>query len=145
MGIFDRFKKEEQDNANIQAAAVKPAKSSDTKKDEKSDKKSDKGKKKEKGLPADLVDVILHPLVTEKAATMTSLSKYVFVVKPSANRVQVRNAVRKMYGVNPISVNIINMRGKEVRFGRKRGKRKDWKKAMVTFPKGTTIDAYDGV
>ena len=50
-----------------------------------------------------------------------------------------------MYGITPVSVNIQNVRGKRVRFGRVRGKRKDWKKAIVTLPEGKTINVYDGV
>jgi large subunit ribosomal protein L23 len=151
MGIFDRFKQQEDaDTTNAQAAAVKPSspssgkKVSDTKETPKK-KEENKSSKKSVGLPDGLRGVILHPLVTEKAAELTSMSKYVFVVRTDANRIEVRNAVRKMYNVDPISVNIIKMRGKHVRFGRLRGQRKAWKKAIVSFPKGTSIDAYEGV
>lgn len=151
MGIFERFKqKDEADKSGAQAAAIKPANASSEKKSEKDSGTKKKAASKAKSvktseLPAELRGVIKHPLVTEKAATLTSLSKYAFVVRPDASRVQVRSAVRVMYGVDPVSVNIIKVRGKRVRFGRTTGARKDWKKAIVTFPKGTTIDAYEGV
>lgn len=89
--------------------------------------------------------VIVKPLVTEKSAVLASANQYVFVVKKNANRVAVRSAVKALYGVTPESVNIMNVRGKKVRFGRVRGKRSDWKKAVVTLPAGKTINVYEGV
>lgn len=89
--------------------------------------------------------VIVKPLVTEKSAVLASANQYVFVVKKNANRVAIRSAVKALYGVTPASVNIMNVRGKKVRFGRIRGKRSDWKKAVVTLPAGKTINVYEGV
>lgn len=145
MGIFDRFKQQDEaDTSNAQAAAVKPGTASASSEKKASDSKKSH-KKTSSVFSGGARNVILHPLVTEKAAELTGMSKYVFVVRADANRVEVRNAVRKMYNVNPTSVNIIKMRGKHVRFGRTLGQRKDWKKAIVSFPKGTSIDAYEGV
>lgn len=89
--------------------------------------------------------IILAPLVTEKTAHLASQAQYVFRVEAHANKIQVRNAIREMYEVVPVSVNIVNQNGKKVRFGRTRGSRKDWKKAIVTLPKGKTIEVYEGV
>lgn len=89
--------------------------------------------------------VIVKPLVTEKSAVLASANKYVFVVKKNANRVAVRSAIKALYGVTPESVNVMNVRGKKVRFGRRRGKRSDWKKAVVTLPADKTINVYEGV
>jgi large subunit ribosomal protein L23 len=89
--------------------------------------------------------VIVKPLVTEKSAVLASANQYVFVVKKNANRVAVRSAIKALYGVTPDSVNIMNVRGKKVRFGRMRGKRSDWKKVVVTLPAGKTINVYEGV
>lgn len=88
---------------------------------------------------------IVRPLVTEKTAHLTQNGQYVFVVDPKANRLEIRQAIRAMYGVMPVCVNIQNVKGKVVRFGRTYGKRKDWKKAIVTLPKGKTIEVYEGV
>jgi len=93
----------------------------------------------------DTTGVIVKPLISEKAATLTSGNQYVFVVRKNANRIQVRNAIKQMYGVTPISVNVLNVRGKKVRFGRRIGKRSNWKKAIVTLPAGQTINVYEGV
>ena len=90
-------------------------------------------------------DVIVRPLVTEKSAILSSANTYVFVVTKNANRIAVRSAIKQMYGITPVRVNIQNVPGKWVRFGRSQGKRSDWKKALVTLPKGKTINVHEGV
>lgn len=90
-------------------------------------------------------DVVIKPLISEKAATLTGANQYVFIVRKGANRLQVRTAIKRMYNVSPVSVNILNVKGKEMRFGRRNGTRSDWKKAIVTLPKGETINVYEGV
>lgn len=89
--------------------------------------------------------LLVRPLVTEKATIMAADSKYSFVVAKEANKIEVAKAVKAVYGVNPVDVNIINMKGKRVTRGRIRGQRKDWKKAIVTLSKGETIALYEGV
>ncbi len=116
-------------------------------KDSSEKKPSEKSQKKGTTMKADAMgaNLILRPMVTEKAAHLASVGQYVFCVHPNANRIQIRSAIRAMYGVTPVSVNIQVMEGKQVRFGRTFGKRKDWKKAIVTLPKGKTIEVYEGV
>jgi len=89
--------------------------------------------------------VLVKPLVTEKATDLSSSNKYVFVVTNAANKIEVAKAVYAVYGVRPVSVNIISMKGKQVTRGRIKGKRKDWKKAIVTLKKGDSIKIYEGV
>ena len=89
--------------------------------------------------------VLVKPLITEKAANLGTENKYVFAVSVRANKIEVAKAVDELYGVKPVSVNIIKMQGKKVRQGRTKGKRKDWKKAIVTLPEGKTINIYEGV
>jgi large subunit ribosomal protein L23 len=89
--------------------------------------------------------IIVRPHITEKAAILAHANQYVFVVHPDSNQIQIRNAVKELYGVLPVRVNVQNYAGKVVRFGRVRGKRKAWKKAIVTLPKGSKIDVYEGV
>lgn len=98
-----------------------------------------------KMLGTDVADVIVQPLISEKAAGLAGASQYVFIVRKGANRLQVRTAIKSMYGVSPLSINILNVRGKKVRFGRKGGTRSDWKKAIVTLPAGQTINVHEGV
>ena len=89
--------------------------------------------------------LIVKPLVTEKTSILASQNTYVFVVESKANKVSIASAIKGIYGIQPTSVNIQNVRGKRVRFGKVSGRRKDWKKAIVTLPKGKTIDVYEGV
>jgi len=89
--------------------------------------------------------VLVKPLVTEKATELASANKYVFVVTKASNKIEVAKAVYAVYGVRPVDVNIISMQGKRVSRGRIQGKRKDWKKAIVTLKKGDSIKIYEGV
>lgn len=95
--------------------------------------------------PSDAYRVLLRPLITEKSAQLASDGVYLFEVAPSAGKVEVAQAVRALYRVTPRKVNIANRKGKRVRFGRVRGQRRGWKKAMVFLKKGQTIDVYEGV
>ncbi|MFH1413085.1 MAG: 50S ribosomal protein L23 [bacterium] len=89
--------------------------------------------------------ILLKPLITEKGSSLNTINKYVFEVAPKANKVEIAKAVNEIYGVMPSKVNIIKMQGKKVRRGRISGKRRDWKKAVVSLPKGKSINVYEGV
>lgn len=89
--------------------------------------------------------VLERPLVTEKAANLGELNQYVFIISTSANKIDVSKAIFEVYGVKPLSVNIVKMKGKAVSRGRITGKRKDFKKAIVTLKKGDSITIYEGV
>jgi large subunit ribosomal protein L23 len=86
--------------------------------------------------------VKLQPLVTEKSAHLSDEGVYAFEVLASANRTEVRDAFRELYKVIPTSVNIMRVHGKEKRFGGVQSRASDWKKALVTVPKGTRIDLF---
>ncbi len=91
-------------------------------------------------------DVLRHPLVTEKAATLASHGQYAFVVAPGATKVQVSQAVLARYGVRPTAVNVMNVAGKAVRSrAGQTGRRRDWRKAIVTVPAGTTLALMENV
>ncbi len=89
--------------------------------------------------------VLIRPLITEKAANLGTLNKYAFVVSGKANKVEVSKAVLAVYGVRPVNVNIICVKGKVVTRGRLKGRRSDLKKAIITLKKGETIQIYEGV
>lgn len=89
--------------------------------------------------------LLVRPLVTEKASIMGSENKYLFEVSKEANKVEIAKAIDDTYGVKPIAVNIINVLGKKTRYGKIKGQRKDWKKAIVQLPAGKTIKVYEGV
>jgi large subunit ribosomal protein L23 len=86
--------------------------------------------------------VLRKPQVTEKAAHLSDSNKYVFEVSLDSNKIEIAKAVNDLYKVKPLSVNIVRMSGKKVRFGRRFGKRKSWKKAIVTLKKGDKIEVY---
>jgi len=89
--------------------------------------------------------ILLKPLVTEKATNLGVLNKYVFAVSPKANKIEIAEAIEAVYGVKPVSVNVMRAEGKTIRSGRTFGKRKYWKKAIVALPQGKTIKIYEGV
>jgi len=89
--------------------------------------------------------VLARPLITEKSAQLKEKNQYLFEIAPNANKIETARAVEEIYGVKPVSVNIINKRGKRVRYGRAFGARKAVKKAIVKLPKGKEIKVYEGV
>ena len=89
--------------------------------------------------------VLIKPLITEKAANLGAENKYVFEVALNANKIEIAKAINEVYGIKPVSVNVINMLGKKVRSGRFQGKRKNWKKAIIMLPQDKTINIYEGV
>ena len=83
---------------------------------------------------ANVYDIIIRPIITERSMEATSTKKYVFEVAPTAGKVEIKNAVEQIFGVKVAKVNTINMYGKEKRMGRfPAGRRASWKKAMVTL------------
>lgn len=89
--------------------------------------------------------VLLKPLITEKGTRNSEQNKYFFMVSVKANKVMVKQAIFETYGIWPQAVNILKVKGKKVKFGRRQGTRKDWKKAIITLPLGKSIDVYKGV
>jgi large subunit ribosomal protein L23 len=90
--------------------------------------------------------VIIRPLLTEKNARMKeSENRVAFEVAPDANKIEVKKAVEEAFKVSVQSVNILNVNGKVKRLGRNLGKRRDWKKAVVTLKEGSTIEFFEGV
>lgn len=103
--------------------------------------------KKQINIPAKSrsFEVLVRPHISEKSAYGEERGIYVFVVKKNANKVEIKNAINDVYGIMPKKVHVVHMDGKHVRSGAKQGQRKDWKKAMVTLPKGKNIDIHAGV
>jgi large subunit ribosomal protein L23 len=82
--------------------------------------------------------VIQTILVTERSMEMRDGDKYVFKVEPTANKIDIRSAVENIYDVKVKSVNVMNRLGKMKRAGRspRKGRRANWKKAIVTLSEG---------
>ncbi len=95
------------------------------------------------------MSILKSPLVTEKVSALNEKGKYGFIVDATANKIEIKNAVEKMYGVNVARVNTMNVLGKKkTRFskaGTLSGRRPDYKKAIVTLAQGEVIDFYSNV
>ena len=89
--------------------------------------------------------VIIRPVISEKSLMQETKGTYTFLVNQDANKLQVKQAVKDIYGVMPSAVRVISVEGKRVRFGVRRGKRSDYKKALVTLPEGKKISIHEGV
>lgn len=91
-------------------------------------------------------EVIIRPVITEKAMEQKErLNKVTFEVARDANKLEIKEAVEKLFGVKVEKVNVINVHGKRrYRFRRPVGKEPDWKKAIVTLKPGYTIDFFEG-
>ena len=93
-----------------------------------------------------LSDVILRPVITEKAMDMISAKRYVFKVVKDANKAEIAEAVEAMFGVKVADVNTINMKKKPKRLGAHMGYTGEWKKAIVTLTEDSkTIAFFDSL
>ncbi|MDD2318698.1 MAG: 50S ribosomal protein L23 [Geobacteraceae bacterium] len=91
-----------------------------------------------------IYDVIQKPLVTEKSTLQKESQGIIaFQVHRDANKLEIKEAVEKLFKVEVLSVNTITVAGKLKRFGRNFGKRSNWKKAYVTLKEGSTVDFFE--
>jgi large subunit ribosomal protein L23 len=84
--------------------------------------------------------LIKQPRITEKATDLTAAGKYVFVVKATATKPEVKKAVKEFYHADAVAVNIVNIHGKTRRYRGLPSKRSGLKKAIVTLKEGQKID-----
>ena len=144
MALFDFFKKKKKiKEKEIEKKEVK------TEKKEKTKEKKVPGKKeiikpeikKPKKIISERVEQILHsPHVTEKATALADKNKYVFKVWQRANKIEIKKAIKGLYGVDVVGVKIINVPRRKRRLGRQLGWRKGYKKAVVRLEKGQKIE-----
>lgn len=137
MGIFDRFKKEKKPEVS-----EREEKGTGEKKQDKKKKEASKTKAK---IHSAAYRVIINPHISEKASFLSEQNKYVFIVSKKATKSEIARSIFDIYNVKPKSVRIINVLGKKRRYGRTRGKTSDYKKAIITLPKGKSIQIYEGV
>lgn len=130
MAFFSKIKKEPLEKEGQKKAEVTPL------------SKEKKIVRKEMGKS---LGVLVKPLITEKVSYLSSYGQYVFEVSPKTNKIEIAKAVERAYGVKPVSVNIIRVRGKKVRYGKTSGMTKNWKKAIVTLKSGDKIEIHEGV
>lgn len=105
-----------------------------------------KGKTEEVSTPVVLKDdtgrahrILKHHHLSEKTNSFAASGRYVFKVEPSANKIEVKKAIEKVYDVHVVKVNMINVQGKRRRQGRTFGRTQDWKKAVITLKAGEHI------
>jgi large subunit ribosomal protein L23 len=95
--------------------------------------------------PASACDVILSPVITEKATMGSEFNQVTFRVPLDASKPAIRAAVEELFKVKVKAVNTIRQQGKVKRFRGLIGKRPDYKKAVVTLEEGNTIDVTTGI
>ena len=90
-------------------------------------------------------DVILSPVISEKASLLTEANQVLFNVAPTASKPQIKAAVEKLFNVKVMAVNTLNRKGKGKVFRGMRGVQGDQKKAIVTLEAGQKIDVTTGL
>ena len=143
MGIFDKLKRKKQPQASKEdvkvSVAPKEAKAGAPTSAKKAPAKA------VASLPvSETVDfahkILLQPVMTEKSLSLHAQGKYTFLIATDANKYQVTMAMKELYGTQPLAVRMINIKPKRVmRWGRFEGTRQATKKAVVTLPKGTSL------
>jgi large subunit ribosomal protein L23 len=95
------------------------------------------------------MSILKQPLVTEKVSALNEAGKYGFLVNADANKVEIKKAVEKQYGVNVEKVSTLNVMGKKktryTKTGILSGRKPSYKKAIVTLAQGEVIDFYSNV
>lgn len=94
---------------------------------------------------AAMYDLILTPVITEKATMASEHNQVVFKVAIDATKPQIKQAIEGVFGVSVKAVNTIVVKGKKKMFRGRPGRRSDFKKAVVTLAPGQTIDVTTGV
>jgi large subunit ribosomal protein L23 len=89
-------------------------------------------------------DILLAPVVSEKAYGLLDENKYTFLVAPDANKTEIKIAVEQVFGVKVTAVNTANRQGKRRRTRAGWGKQKDTKRAIVSVAEGQRIDIFSG-
>ena len=90
-------------------------------------------------------DILIEPVISEKANMLREQDKYVFIVHPDANKTQIKEAVAALFKVKVIGCTTMNVLGKMKRLRGKPGRTSSYKKAIVRLAKGETISAFEGV
>lgn len=89
---------------------------------------------------------LLRPVITEKGTTLKDENnQIIFEVDPRSNKSEIKKAVEKLFKVKVLSVHTQNRLGKRKRLGRTIGRRKNWKKAIVTLREGDRVEYFEGV
>ena len=90
-------------------------------------------------------NILIEPVLSEKANQLREEGKYVFKVAQSATKIQIKEAVRRLFNVHPVSCTTMVVGGKPKRQRYKKGYTSTWKKAIVRLPKDEKIAIFEGV
>lgn len=94
----------------------------------------------------ELYQIIKEPHITEKANLQKrKVNQISFKVHPKANKIEIKDAVQKLFKTKVTSVQTMNLEGKRRRLGRHAGKKPDWKKAVVRLAPGQNIEFFEGM
>ena len=88
----------------------------------------------------DYTDIIIAPVITEKAAIQAEANIYTFKVAKDANKIEIKKAIEEAFGVHVVKINTLNTKAKAKRVGRYTGKTKTYKKAFITLADGDKIE-----
>ncbi|GHT70730.1 50S ribosomal protein L23 [Spirochaetia bacterium] len=90
-------------------------------------------------------NILIEPVLSEKANVLREEGKYVFKVDPAATKIQIKEAVRRLFNVHPISCTTMVVGGKPKRQRYRSGYTATWKKAIIRLPKDEKISLFEGV
>ncbi len=88
----------------------------------------------------DFTDIIIAPVITEKAAIQAEANIYTFKVAKDANKIEIKKAIEEAFGVKVVKINTANTKAKDKRVGRYTGKTQTYKKAYITLADGEKIE-----
>ena len=91
------------------------------------------------------LDTIISPNVTEKSTSLSEFNKVVFKVHKGASKNSIKKSIEKIFKVNVVKINTINLKGKTKLIRNKRAYKSGYKKAIVTLKKGQSIDLATGI
>ncbi len=91
------------------------------------------------------LDTIISPAITEKATSLSEFNKVVFKVNKGANKSAIKKSIEKIFKVNVVKINTINLKGKNKIVRGRKSNKSGYKKAIVTLKKGQSIDIATGV
>ena len=91
------------------------------------------------------LDTIISPNVTEKSTSLSEFNKIVFKVDKNANKITIKKNIEKIFKVNVIKINTVNMKGKVKLVKNKKSFKPGYKKAIITLKKGQSIDLATGI
>jgi large subunit ribosomal protein L23 len=90
-------------------------------------------------------DILIEPVLSEKATLLREKGKYVFKVHPDASKIEIKEAVRKLFNVKVVDCTTMIVYGKMKRVRYRAGRTSSWKKAIVKLAPGESIKVFEGV